>query len=116
MQIEKHIETKTYAIKLVATHDGSIRGWAYVYIIYNDLHAEPYGLLENVFVEEAYRGQGVGTALIQEAISEAKARGCYKIIAQSRHGKPDVHALYEKHGFRNHGLNFRMDLIEQSIS
>jgi GNAT superfamily N-acetyltransferase len=114
MQIRKVVENKSFAVKLVAGEDTDIRGWAYVYIIYNDLHAEPYGLLENVFVEEAYRGQGIGTALIEEAIAEAKARGCYKLIAQSRHAKPEVHALYEKHGFRNHGINFRMDFFDQT--
>ena len=83
----------------------------YLYIIKNDLHEEPYGLLEDVFVQEHARGRGLGTALIKHIIAEAKKRSCYKLIAQSRHGKNAVHALYEKLGLKDHGKNFRMDLI-----
>lgn len=111
MDIKKEIRRDTYAVKITAEEDGHIVGWAYLYIIVNDRHVEPYGLLENVYVVPEYRGKGIGRSLLDTAIAEAQERSCYKLIAQSRHGKESVHALYEKLGFRNHGLNFRMDLI-----
>ena len=83
---------------------------AYVYILTNDLHKEPFAFLENLFVDESARGQGFGTALIQEVIQTAKEHGCYKLICTSRHKNQRVHELYEKLGFREQGKEFRMDL------
>ena len=86
-------------------------GRLWLYILYNNLHKEPYGLLEDVFVEENHRAKGVGKKLVQSAIEEAKKIGCYKLIANTRSSREVVCAWYEKFGFKKHGVEFRMDLI-----
>ena len=83
---------------------------AYLYVMTNDLHEEPFGLMEDVFVAESERGSGLGTALVKEVIAAAREAGCYKLIATSRASRPKVHVLYERLGFANHGVEFRMDL------
>ena len=83
---------------------------AYLYVMTNDLHAEPFGLLEDVFVDESQRGSGLGTALVQEVIAAAREAGCYKLVATSRASRPKVHELYERLGFENYGIEFRMNL------
>lgn len=82
----------------------------YVYLIKNDLNEKPYALLEDVFVDESCRGEGVGTELIDHIIQEVKKMGCYKLIATSRLSREKVHKLYEKIGFENYGIEFRMNL------
>ncbi len=82
----------------------------YLYIIQNDLHPTPYGLVEDVFVEESARGQGVGTQMMQAIIAEAKKQQCYKLILQSRYKNTRAHELYIRLGFVDHGKNFRMDI------
>ncbi|MFZ5366267.1 MAG: GNAT family N-acetyltransferase [Patescibacteria group bacterium] len=82
---------------------------AYLYILQNDLHKKPFGLLEDVYVEENLRGRGLGTKIINEAIIEARKNKCYKLVATSRYSRPKVHKLYERLGFKNHGLEFRLD-------
>ena len=82
---------------------------AYLYIFHNDLHKQPVGYLEDVFVDENLRGQGLGAQIINKVIEEAKRNKCYKIVATSRHSKPKVHKLYERLGFENHGIEFRID-------
>jgi len=84
---------------------------AYLYVLTNDLHERPFGLLEDVFVDESLRGQGFGSELVKKVIEEAQQRGCYKLICTSRHEKPKVHELYERLGFINHGKEFRMDFL-----
>lgn len=84
-------------------------GRAYLFLMYNDLHEEPFGLLEDVFVEEAYQSQGFGTKLVKQVIATAKEKKCYKLICTSRHSRPRVHAWYEKMGFKDHGKEFRME-------
>ena len=44
---------------------------AYLYLIHNDLHQEPFALLEDVYVAEDNRGRGLGTQLIREAIKSS---------------------------------------------
>lgn len=103
-------ENNTIGIKLFIEENGQEVGRAYLYLIYNDLHpGVPYGLLEDVFVNESERGKGTGTKLVQAVIEEAKARGCYKLVATSRNERESVHELYKKLGFNNYGLEFRMD-------
>ena len=109
MEIRTEEQQRAGTVKCIAREDGQDVGRAFLYVLYNDLHTEPFGLLEDAFVEEAFRGRGIGTALIQHVIAEAKARGCYKLIGQSRYGRDAVHAMYEGLGFKNHGYNFRMD-------
>ena len=82
---------------------------AYLYLMHNDLHKAPFGLLEDVFVDESQRGGGLGRKLVQEVIVAARQAGCYKLIATSRTSRPKVHELYQRLGFENHGFEFRMN-------
>ncbi len=92
----------------IETETGEIAR-AYLYIMHNDLHEEPFGLLEDVYVEESQRGTGIGTRLVRAVIDAAREANCYKLIATSRESRPKVHELYERLGFRNYGVEFRMD-------
>ena len=56
--------------------------------MWNSLHPQPFGLLEDVYVDEASRGHGLGTEIVTAVIAEAKARGCYKLVATSRRSSP----------------------------
>lgn len=97
------------AIRLSIERDQIEVAHAYIFLITNDLHDRSYGLLEDVYVDDAYRGQGIGTELIQAVITKAKELGCYKMIATSRKSRTEVHDWYERLGFEKYGAAFRMD-------
>lgn len=103
-----------YAFRIGEQRDGKEIGHAWLYLIYNDLHKDPYGLIEDVRVLEEYEGQGVGRSLLGAVIETAKSYDCYKIIATSRDdgARPKVHAWYGRAGLIRYGLEFRMDLKE----
>ncbi|MGC8993550.1 MAG: GNAT family N-acetyltransferase [Candidatus Aenigmatarchaeota archaeon] len=101
---------KTEGIKISFEENGKEVGRCFIYLIKNDLHEEPYALLEDVFVDENFRGRGIGTELVKKAIEKAKSLGCYKIIATSRFERENIHSWYEKLGFKKFGFEFRMDL------
>lgn len=82
---------------------------AYLYILKNDLHDQSFGFMEDVFVREDYRGQGLGTKLIRELIKAAKENNCYKLVGTSRCGRPKVHGWYLNFGFKDWGKEFRLD-------
>lgn len=102
-------EISATGIKYYILQNGKEVARAYLYILKNDLHDKPFGLLEDVYVEESLRGKGCGPRLVKIIIKEAKRKGCYKLICTSRHTKPRVQKLYEKLGFKNHGLEYRID-------
>jgi GNAT superfamily N-acetyltransferase len=97
-------------IRISIIDDGTEVGRAYIYIMHNDLHDQPFGLMEDVYVDETYRGKGVGSELVKQVIELAKKANCYKLIATSRTSRPKVHELYQRLGFTQHGVEFRVDL------
>lgn len=99
---------KSYGIRFFINKEGKEVARAFLYIMNNSLRKEPFGLLEDLFVDEALRGQGIGTELLNMVIAEAKKVGCYKLIATSRYERPAVHKMYEKMGFEKFGLEFKM--------
>ncbi len=99
----------TLQIKLNKIRENREIARCYLVIIFNDLHSRSYALLEDVFVEEEFRGKGIGTELVKNAIEIAKACGCYKIIATSRDERREVHHFYLKIGFKEWGKEFRID-------
>lgn len=84
-------------------------GRAFLYIMRNNLHHQPFGLMEDVYIAREARGQGFGTLLVKRAIELAQTNNCYKLIATSRHAREKVHKLYTKIGFSNHGTEFRIN-------
>lgn len=115
MQWKYTKQRRVYTIKIDILDKKTVVGWAFLYVLFNDRHQEPFGFLENVYVEQEYRGQGLGTELVKRVIEEAKKQGCYKLIGTSRNSKPEVHAFYEQSGFKPHGVEFRMNLKKSKI-
>lgn len=106
-------ETRTVesqGIRISCQADGIEVGRAFAYILHNDLHQQPFALMEDVYINEAFRGQGLGSNIVRQVIKLAQDANCYKLIATSRESRSKVHALYQRLGFTQHGLEFRMDL------
>jgi ribosomal protein S18 acetylase RimI-like enzyme len=83
---------------LVARVDGEIMG-ALTLVMF----PIPTGLrawIEDVVVDEAARGRGVGAALTQEAIRLARADGARSIDLTSRPSRDAANRLYERLGFQ----------------
>lgn len=108
-----HIQSqKTYGpgIKFYVMKECEEVGRVHLYILKNDLHDQPFGFMEDVFVDETQRGKGIGSELVKKVIEEARNKGCYKLICTSRYSNEKVHELYKKFGFKDHGMEFRMNL------
>ncbi len=109
-KIKTLIKTPT-SFKFVASIEDKIVGRIYLYLIRNDLHQNPYGLLEDLFVKPKFRHQGIATALVETALEQARESHCYKVIGTSRFSRQKVHLFYEKYfGFQKYGYEFRLDL------
>lgn len=63
-------------------------------------------LVEMVAVDPAAQGQGVGRALMDEAMARARAAGCYKLALSSDTIRDEAHRFYDRLGYRRHGVSF----------
>lgn len=55
--------------------------------------------VEDVVLDERYRGKGLGALLMQKIIERAKARGAYSLHLTSRPDRAAANKLYQKLGF-----------------
>jgi GNAT superfamily N-acetyltransferase len=109
MEIKREART-AHGVRFSLSRDGKEIARAYLYVMSNDLHQAPFGLLEDVYVEESHRSGGLGTSLVREVVGAARDAGCYKLVATSRTSRTEVHELYRHLGFADHGIEFRMNL------
>jgi N-acetylglutamate synthase-like GNAT family acetyltransferase len=83
-------------------------------IVRNQLHKEPYMLIEDVFVRDDARGRGMGVVVVNNCITEARILGCYKIVLCCRvKDELDLPTWYtNRFGFkRTVEVPMRMDLL-----
>tara|TARA_Y100001970_G_C14131691_1_gene802047 strand:+ start:532 stop:894 length:363 start_codon:yes stop_codon:yes gene_type:complete len=116
MNITQTKRADSYSVEFSVEENGKNIGFVFLVVIQNNADKGPYGLLENLYIDSGYRRQGYGSALITAVIAHARDIGCYKLIAQSRHGREGLHAMYRKYGFADHGVNFRMNLTDSSFT
>lgn len=58
------------------------------------------GHVEDVVVDSAYRGQGLGVKLMMEVIARAREKGIQNLYLTSRPARVAAHGLYQKVGFK----------------
>ena len=63
------------------------------------------GLIEDVVVRNEFRGNNLGSQLIQKLIEKGKEIGCYKIILSCF---PERVAFYERNGFFEESILMRL--------
>jgi ribosomal protein S18 acetylase RimI-like enzyme len=69
--------------------------------------------IEDVVVDESARRQGVGEALTEAMVEQARARGCVTVDLTSRPSREAANLLYQKQGFAPRDTNiYRLDLRE----
>lgn len=69
-----------------------------IYIVSTALGAR-VALLEDMIVTREARGQGLGRALIEAAIAQARSDGCRRITLLTDGTNTAAHAFYERAGF-----------------
>lgn len=84
---------------------GGIAG--YVLPKFEQARSELY--IYDLAVEEAFRRQGIATAMIEVVKDVATSRGAYVIYVQADHGDDPAIALYTKMGVREDVLHFDIE-------
>jgi ribosomal protein S18 acetylase RimI-like enzyme len=67
--------------------------------------------IEDVVVDQSARGQGIGAALSEAAVAEARRRGAKDVSLTSRPEREAANRLYERLGFERRNTNvYRLKL------
>jgi GNAT superfamily N-acetyltransferase len=94
--------------------DGRLVGTIDSFLTANLTHGgRPYMTIENLVVDAAHRRQGVGAALINAVVTEARSVGCYKVQLLSNQARREAHRFYEKVGFLPSAQGYRMYFSEK---
>jgi GNAT superfamily N-acetyltransferase len=96
---------------IVAEEAGRIVG-SYAFLVMHNLGhlGAPSAIVEDVVVDPASQGKGIGQAMMRHAIEAARRAGCYKLMLSSNAKRERAHAFYEQLGFERHGYSFRINL------
>ena len=84
---------------LVARHEGRVVGLANLLFTVSTALGARVALLDDFVVDPVLRGQGTGTALLEAALAEAKARGCRRISLNTDAANSGARRLYRRFGF-----------------
>ncbi len=80
--------------------DGAVVATTYLNVIPNITRsASPYAVIENVVVDEARRGAGLGKQIMAGTLQAAWEAGCYKAMLMTGSRKPATHAFYRACGY-----------------
>ena len=81
---------------VVAEVDGQVHGFANCVVHENTWESQPVCYLEDLFVAEAARGQGIGGALIEWLRNAMRAEGWARLYWMTREDNTQARRLYDK--------------------
>jgi N-acetylglutamate synthase-like GNAT family acetyltransferase len=80
--------------------DGVVCGSAFLTLCPDAMFGDqPYGVIENVVVAEAWRGKGIGRRLFEQIEELCRARDCSKIMLLSSTTRKLAHRFFEQQGY-----------------
>ena len=94
--------TEPDVVVLVAERDGVVLGYTYAGVEGKDYMAlrGPAGVLHDIVVDPAHRGNGVGGMLLDATIAELGARGAPRVVLSTAERNETAQRLFARAGFR----------------
>lgn len=90
------------AVVLVAEDAGKVIGYVYGSIEGYDYMSlrGPAGVLQDIIVDPAYRGRGIGRLLLSAILDQLKSRGVPRVVLSTAAGNAVAQKLFASAGFR----------------
>jgi N-acetylglutamate synthase-like GNAT family acetyltransferase len=80
--------------------DGVVCGTAFLTLCLDAMFGnQPYGVIENVVVNQAWRRKGIGGQLLEHVEEVCRIHHCSKIMLLSTSSRRSAHRFFEQHGF-----------------
>ncbi len=115
-RVERHLQlclADTSHSIYVAEKEAAVLGYAAVHWLPYLILAGPEGYVSELFLRDAARGQGIGTALLETVCAEAEERGCARLMLLNMRSRESYQrGFYKKLGWqeREQAANFVLPL------
>lgn len=97
--LAKIISDESIGEVFVALRDGEIVAMVNILYTLSTALGAKVAILEDMIVDKRYRGQDIGSSLMDFALKYIKAKGCKRVTLLSDSDNFKAHKFYEKHGF-----------------
>jgi ribosomal protein S18 acetylase RimI-like enzyme len=99
-------------VVLVAERDGEVLGYTYAGVEGRDYMSlrGPAGVLHDIVVDPAYRGQGIGGLLLDATIAALETRGAPQVVLSTAEGNETAQRLFTRAGFRRTMIEMTREL------
>ena len=99
-------------VVLVAVRDGAVLGYTYAGVEGHDWMAlrGPAGVLYDIVVDPAHRGEGIGRTLLEATVAELKTRGAPRVVLSTAERNATAQRLFERAGFRRTMIEMTREL------
>jgi ribosomal protein S18 acetylase RimI-like enzyme len=103
---------KPNIIVLVAVRDGKVLGYAYAGLERHDYMSlrGPAGVLHDIVVDPAQRGQGIGRLLLDAVLAALQARGAPRVVLSTAERNESAQRLFARAGFRRTMIEMTREL------
>lgn len=95
----KHLRDDS-SVVFFALCDGGAAGFVQLFESWSTVWLAPVLIVEDLFVDEAYRGRGIATQLINAAVSFAREGGAVAMFLETAADNERAQAVYEREGWR----------------
>ncbi len=92
----------------IAVYDGAIAGFAACVLHAGTWTQQPICYLEDLFVDPSLRGKGIGEALIDDLVAQAKERGWSRLYWHTRANNAVARRLYDKFAMADDFVRYRI--------
>ena len=99
------------AVVFIARIDGNPVGFTMIYPTFSTVSLSAVWLLNDLYVAETSRGQGVANLLMDAAETAAREAGATRIFLRTAHDNTPAQALYESRGWKQDEVFRRYDLV-----
>jgi ribosomal protein S18 acetylase RimI-like enzyme len=113
------LREQTNALVLLAFADGVSVGVATCFFGFSTFAARSLLNVHDLAVLPAFRGRGIGRALLSAAEQRARARDCAKLTLEVREDNARARGLYHERGFRDFelaGVTYRTLFLSKALA
>ncbi|WP_345990011.1 GNAT family N-acetyltransferase [Chryseobacterium sp. Chry.R1] len=98
----------TVKILIAENAEKEIIGMLVFNVIYSGF--KNYAVLEDMLIDQSYRGQSIGSTLLENAIEESRKWNISFLLLESGIDNKGAHHFFEKYGFRQVSESFILSL------
>ncbi|NLR75018.1 GNAT family N-acetyltransferase [Leeia aquatica] len=106
LEYAKRFECMDNCYSFVAIHEGRVIGFGSIFML-NRVRGGCSAVIEDLVVAQDMQGHGVGRALLEKLLEQARGKGCFKVSLEAA---DSALSFYEACGFSRAGQSMKINL------